>query len=109
MAMNSQYVIVASLNHFILWQYHTPKVIQQLSTTQLYLIANVHFIPDCCRVYQRFITLKIAKTSAIISMTHHPALSKLLMISIKLAMIYHQILAYQLIPFAVLPYRKQYS
>lgn len=26
MAMNSQFVIVASTNHFVLWQYHTPKV-----------------------------------------------------------------------------------
>lgn len=25
-AMNSQFVVVASKNHFLLWQYHTPKV-----------------------------------------------------------------------------------
>lgn len=25
--MNSQFVVIASMNHFLLWQYHTPKVI----------------------------------------------------------------------------------
>lgn len=28
-AMNSQFVVIASKNHFLLWQYHTPKVRNQ--------------------------------------------------------------------------------